>query len=94
MFGDALYDLLSQEGDVDFTAVSNAVGVICRGSLNSRLVMLLRMFGTCPILSSSLLMFPTETPKTRECPYEVDHEQLAYLWRHLAELFTVGIALL
>lgn len=45
VFSDRLFDLLAREGEVDFTAVANVVGVICYGSLNSRLVMMLRMFG-------------------------------------------------
>ena len=41
-----MYNLLASEGPLNFTSVANLIGVVCRGSLNSRLIMLLKMFGT------------------------------------------------
>ncbi|EGD78656.1 hypothetical protein PTSG_11761 [Salpingoeca rosetta] len=75
VFADAMYTLLHKEGPVNFVSFTNALGIVCRGSLNSRLVMLLRMF---------------ETPNTRKFPDKVDHQQLANLWQHLSELFTTN----
>eukprot|EP00045_Choanoeca_perplexa_P014880 m.177881 g.177881 ORF g.177881 m.177881 type:complete len:1128 (+) comp16826_c0_seq2:75-3458(+) len=73
VFSEAMYNLLAQEGPLNFTSVANLIGVVCRGSLNSRLIMLLKMF---------------ETPESRKRPHEVNHEQLAALWQHLSMLFT------
>ena len=42
-----MFDLLKQDGDINFQAFANIVGVVCNGSLNARLVMLLRLFGVC-----------------------------------------------
>jgi hypothetical protein len=44
-FADAMYDLLKRDGAVNFQAFANIIGVVCNGSLNARLVMLLRLFG-------------------------------------------------
>ena len=42
-----MFDLLKQDGDINFQAFANIVGVVCNGSLNARLVMLLRLFSVC-----------------------------------------------
>eukprot|EP00055_Hartaetosiga_balthica_P017047 m.111305 g.111305 ORF g.111305 m.111305 type:complete len:1051 (+) comp9233_c0_seq5:87-3239(+) len=76
VFAEDLFDYLSKDnGSVDFPAFSNCVGVIARGNLNARLVMLLRIY---------------ETPNTRKNPKNVDHEQLAQLWSRMSELFTTN----
>ncbi|EDQ85151.1 uncharacterized protein MONBRDRAFT_29503 [Monosiga brevicollis MX1] len=73
IFAEALYQLARSEGPINFVAVAAIIGVICHGSINSRLIMLLRMH---------------ETSATRQQPNVVDHEQLALLWRQLSLLFT------
>eukprot|EP00049_Salpingoeca_infusionum_P003950 m.73001 g.73001 ORF g.73001 m.73001 type:complete len:1142 (+) comp12353_c0_seq2:293-3718(+) len=72
-FADTLFSFLIEEGPIDFKRFADVMGVIANGCLNSRLVMLLRMF---------------ETPRTRQYPDAVDHEQLANLWKHLSEYLT------
>jgi hypothetical protein len=54
VFSPAMYKLLVSEGPINFTSVANLIGVVCRGSLNSRLIMLLKIFGK--ILLSFLLV--------------------------------------
>eukprot|EP00051_Salpingoeca_urceolata_P033144 m.19172 g.19172 ORF g.19172 m.19172 type:complete len:1147 (-) comp5888_c0_seq2:74-3514(-) len=66
------YSLLSDVDGVTFNEFSTGLGVVMRGNLNSRLLMLLRMH---------------ETPLSRENPDAVDHEQFAKLWASLSELF-------
>lgn len=74
MFSEHAFRLLAeQDGFVTFKSFANGLGVVCRGNLNARLVMLLRMF---------------ETDKSKLSRDEVDHEQLAALWAGLSDLFT------
>jgi hypothetical protein len=46
VFAEPMYNMLQSDGEISFHSFANIVGVICRGSLNSRLAMLLRMFET------------------------------------------------
>lgn len=45
VFAEPLYQMLQKDGAIEFMDFANAIGIISKGNLNSRLAMLLRMFG-------------------------------------------------
>lgn len=64
------YEVMSKKG-LDFTSLASMLGVVCRGSMNARLSLLIDMHAT---------------RKSKDIPTEIDHEQVSLVWSALNDI--------